>query len=210
VIGDRVHLKVKPEVSTLDFNNAVQMQGFRIPALSTRRAETELELRSGQTFAMAGLINNSVASTMEKIPGIGDIPILGKLFQSKSAQKDQTELVVMIEPVILPRNSPGVTPNLPQLTEPYLAPIPPALAVPTPPPAFTAPVKGPEPTPAPAPAAKGTAVPKAKAKGTSSSVSQEPTLTPEEAAAKVSALRPKPKIVVTPDPPVPAAPVKKP
>ncbi len=228
VVADRVHLKVKPEVSTLDFNNAILLQGFRIPALSTRRAETELELRSGQTFAMAGLLNNSVTSSMQKIPGIGDIPILGKLFQSKAAQKDQTELVVMIEPIILPRNSPGVTPNLPQQSEPYLAPVPPSKVVPTPPPAFTAPVRGPEPTPAPAPAAgpktpapaAGPKTPapapapasksKAKAKGASGATSQEPAPTPEEAAAMVSALRPKPKIVVTPDPAPAPAPVKKP
>jgi pilus assembly protein CpaC len=208
VIGDRIHLKVKPEVSTLDYSNAIVLQGFKIPALSTRRAETELELRSGQTFAMAGLINNSVATTMQKIPGIGDIPILGKLFQSKDAKKEQTELVVMIEPVILPRNSPGVTSTLPQQTEPYLPPVPPKQVVPPPPPAFTAPVRGPEPTPAPAPAPAQKA-PKAKAKGTSGAVSQDPAPTPEEAAAMVSALRPKPKVVVTPDPP-PAAPVKKP
>ena len=107
--GDRVHLKVKPEVSTLDFGNAVVMNGFRIPALSTRRTETEIELRNGQTFAIAGLLNNQMQSTMQKIPGIGDIPILGYLFRSKVASKEQTELVVMITPVILPADSPGVT-----------------------------------------------------------------------------------------------------
>lgn len=123
VNGDRVHLKVRPEVSTLDFNNAVVLQGFRIPALSTRRTETELELQNGQTFAIAGLLNNTMVSSMRKIPGIGDIPILGLLFRSKAAQKDQTELVVMITPEILPNNSNGVTPNLPRLAEPFLAPL---------------------------------------------------------------------------------------
>src|SRR5262249_2598642 len=107
--GTRVHLKVKPEVSSLDFTNAVALQGFRIPALSTRRTETELELNDGQTFAIAGLLNNNMTSTMQKIPGIGDIPILGLLFKSKAAQKNQTELVVMITPQILSRTSPGVT-----------------------------------------------------------------------------------------------------
>src|SRR5262245_38129494 len=77
VTGNRVHLKVRPEVSTLDFANAVVLQGFRIPSLNTRRTETELELESGQTFAIAGLMSNSVTSTLKKIPGIGDIPILG-------------------------------------------------------------------------------------------------------------------------------------
>lgn len=120
--GNRVHLKVRPEVSTLDFANGVVLQGFRIPALSTRRTETELELEDGQTFAIAGLLNNSVNSTLQKIPGIGDIPILGLLFKSKAAQKDQTELVVMITPQILPRNSPGVTASLPRTPEPFLPP----------------------------------------------------------------------------------------
>ncbi len=100
--GDRVNLKVRPEVSTLDFGNAVVLNGFRIPALSTRRTETEIELRNGQTFAIAGLLNNQMQSTMQKIPGIGDIPILGYLFRSKVASKEQTELVVMITPEILP------------------------------------------------------------------------------------------------------------
>jgi pilus assembly protein CpaC len=135
--GDRVHLKVRPEVSTLDFANGVMLQGFRIPALSTRRTETELELQDGQTFAIAGLLNNSVNSTLQKIPGIGDIPILGLLFKSKAAQKDQTELVVMITPQILPRNSPGVTASLPRTPEPYLAPPPAKKMVDSPPPAFT-------------------------------------------------------------------------
>ena len=109
VIGDLVHLKVAPEVSTLDFGNAVLLGGFRIPALTTRRTETEVELINGQTFAIAGLLNSSMNTTLRKIPGIGDIPILGRLFQSKAAQKERTELVVMITPEILANNSPGVT-----------------------------------------------------------------------------------------------------
>jgi hypothetical protein len=137
VRGNRVHLKVRPEVSTLDFANGVLLQGFRIPALSTRRTETELELIDGQTFAIAGLMNNNVNSTLQKIPGIGDIPILGALFKSKQAQKNQTELVVMITPQILPRNSPGVTTALPRTPEPFLAPLPAKKLVEPPAPAFT-------------------------------------------------------------------------
>jgi pilus assembly protein CpaC len=123
VNGNRVHLKVRPEVSTLDFANAVVLNGFRIPALSTRRTETEIELNNGQTFAVAGLMNNTVNTTLQKIPGIGDIPILGLLFQSKAAQKGQTELVVMITPEILPNNSTGVTTTLPKPVEPYMPPV---------------------------------------------------------------------------------------
>ncbi len=168
--GNRVHLRVKPEVSTLDFANAVSLQGFRIPALSTRRTETELELVDGQTFAIAGLLNNNMTSTMQKIPGIGDIPILGLLFKSKAAQKNQTELVVMITPQILQRNSPGVTPNLPRMQEPYLPPLPDKKSLPSPPPAFGAP--------------RGTADAKTTTPAVAASAS------PAAAAAAVSALTP--------------------
>jgi len=134
--GDRVHLKVRPEVSTLDFANSVQLAGFRIPALTTRRTETEIELRDRQTFAIAGLLNNSMTSTMQKIPGIGDIPVLGLLFKSKAAQKNRTELVVMITPEILRAGSVGVTGQLPRQEEPYLSGLPQNKSIAPPPPAF--------------------------------------------------------------------------
>jgi pilus assembly protein CpaC len=118
--GDLVHLKVRPEVSSLDFANAVNIDGFRIPALSTRRTETEVELRDGQTFAIAGLLNNTLTNSLSKIPGIGDIPILGNLFRSKAHQKNQTELVVMITPVIMKRGQMGASEGLPSLVAPYL------------------------------------------------------------------------------------------
>ena len=137
ISGDRVHLKVKPEVSTLDFGNAVVLNGFRIPALSTRRTETEIELRDGQTFAIAGLLNNQMQSTMQKIPGIGDIPIIGYLFRSKVANKEQTELVVMITPEILRPDSPGVTDKLPRTPETFMPPVSERQAKPPQAPAFT-------------------------------------------------------------------------
>jgi pilus assembly protein CpaC len=118
--GDLIHLKVRPEVSSLDFANAVTLDGFRVPALSTRRTETEVELRDGQTFAIAGLMNNTLTQQMGKIPGIGDIPILGLLFRSKAHQKNQTELVVMITPSIIKKGQMGVSEGLPSLIEPYL------------------------------------------------------------------------------------------
>jgi pilus assembly protein CpaC len=118
--GDLIHLKLRPEVSSLDFANAVTLEGFRIPALSTRRTETEVELRDGQTFAIAGLMNNTLTSSMSKIPGIGDIPILGLLFRSKAHQKNQTELVVMITPTIIRKGQMGVSEGLPALVEPYM------------------------------------------------------------------------------------------
>ena len=158
VNGDRVHLKVKPEVSTLDFANAITLQGFRIPALTTRRTETELELQDGQTFAIAGLLNNTMTSSLQKIPGIGDIPILGNLFKSKAAQKNQTELVVMITPHILPRNSSGVAPALPRQVEPYLPPVPQKKSFDPPPAAFPRPRSEEAAAPAQSPATSGSPV----------------------------------------------------
>jgi pilus assembly protein CpaC len=140
VVGtDRVHLRVRPEVSLLDFSNAVVMGGFRIPALITRRTETELELRDGQTFAIAGLMNNTMTQTLSRVPGIGDIPILGYLFRSKAARKEQTELVVMITPMILPQDSTGVTTQLPRLMEPFLPGLQEDESIPAPAPAFPEP-----------------------------------------------------------------------
>src|SRR5688500_10570259 len=136
-----VHLKVAPEVSTLDFANAVILEGFRIPALKTRRTETEVELRDGQTFAIAGLMDRNMDETLRRVPGIGDIPILGYLFRSQAYQKNNTELVVMITPRIVRRDSPGVTPNLPGLPEPFLPA--PNRTIPMPPPAFSGGVDSP-------------------------------------------------------------------
>jgi pilus assembly protein CpaC len=90
-----IHLKVVPEVSTLDFTNALQISGFLIPALSTRRADTEFELQDGQSFVIAGLMDNRVTNLVNKIPGLGDIPILGNFFKSKSQQKSNQELMVL-------------------------------------------------------------------------------------------------------------------
>ena len=90
-----IHLKVIPEVSNLDFTNGLSIQGFNIPALSTRRAETEFELQDGQSFAIAGLMDNRVTSLNSKVPWLGDIPIIGNFFKSKNVQKSKTELVVL-------------------------------------------------------------------------------------------------------------------
>jgi pilus assembly protein CpaC len=90
-----IHLNVTPEVSTLDFANALSISGFTIPALSTRRADTEFELQDGQSFVIAGLMDNRVTSLVNKVPGLGDIPILGNFFKSKSVQKSNAELMVL-------------------------------------------------------------------------------------------------------------------
>jgi pilus assembly protein CpaC len=161
IVGtDLIKLKVRPEVSTLDFGNALVLEGFRIPSLQTRRTETEIELQDGQTFAIAGLMNNTVATQLRKVPGIGDIPILGLLFRSKAAEKGQTELVVMITPQILRRNSTGVSPALPNIVEPYLGT--PERSIPAPAPwnPGQPPQGAVQPPPGPAsPAAPGVSVP---------------------------------------------------
>src|SRR6266705_2124600 len=90
-----IHLKVIPEVSTLDFANGLTISGFNVPALSTRRADTEFELQDGQSFVIAGLMDNRVTNIANKIPGLGDIPILGNFFRSKSTQKSKGELMVL-------------------------------------------------------------------------------------------------------------------
>ncbi len=90
-----IHLLVAPEVSTLDFADALTISGFTVPALSTRKAETEFELRDGQSFVIAGLIDNRVTDIWNKVPGLGDIPILGAFFKSKSIQKSNSELMVL-------------------------------------------------------------------------------------------------------------------
>jgi hypothetical protein len=152
--GDLINLKIKPEVSSLDFANAVVIEGFRIPALTSRRTDTEVELRDGQTFAIAGLMNNTALSSMRKVPGLGDIPVLGMLFRSRAYQKEQTELVVMVTPHIVRRDSPGVSEGLPALVEPYLGA--PSKTLPNPD-AYVGspryPANQPAPTPAPAPVA---------------------------------------------------------
>ena len=130
--GELINLKIRPEVSSLDFNNAVVIEGFRIPALTSRRAETEVELQDGQTFAIAGLLNNTALSSMRKVPGLGDIPVLGYLFRSRAYQKDQTELVVMVTPTIVRRGSTGASQGLPSLVEPFMPPNEKPIAAPAP------------------------------------------------------------------------------
>lgn len=90
---DHIRLELEPEVSTIDFSTGVKFNGFIIPALRTRRAHTAVELRDGQAFALAGLLDNNETQSLAKIPVIGDIPVLGNLFKSKSFQHNDTELM---------------------------------------------------------------------------------------------------------------------
>jgi pilus assembly protein CpaC len=121
-----IHLKVKPEVSTLDFSNGITISGFVLPALSTRRVESEMSLADGQTFAIAGLVDNRVTEILSKVPGIGDIPVLGKLFQSKSLSKSKNELLVIVTPHIVHPSGPGQVPHGPNFPQPFLDQITPA------------------------------------------------------------------------------------
>ena len=113
--NNNIHLQVVPEVSQLDFTNALTISGFTVPALSTRRAQTEFELQDGQSFVIAGLMDNRVTDQYSKMPGLGDIPILGNLFRSKNAQKSATELVVLCTVHrISASTEPAPTPKYPQ------------------------------------------------------------------------------------------------
>jgi pilus assembly protein CpaC len=115
-----IHLKVEPEVSTLDYTNAVTIQGFVIPALATDRVTSEMDLSDGQSFAVAGLTDNRVIEQFQKIPGIGDIPVLGKLFQSRNLNKSKTELLVMVTPHIVQPLAPGQVPPGPAFPKQFL------------------------------------------------------------------------------------------
>lgn len=96
-----VRLRVAPEVSSLDFTQGLTLQGFQIPALLARRVETEVELRPGQHLALAGLIDNSLLENVDKIPFLGDIPLLGLLFQSQDMRHQRTELLVIVTPHLI-------------------------------------------------------------------------------------------------------------
>jgi len=122
----RIHLKVRPEVSSLDFSQALTLQGFVIPALSTRRVESEMDLSDGQSFAIAGLVDNRVTEQLSKIPGIGDIPVLGKLFRSRSLNKTRNELLIVVTPRVVQPVAADKAPHGPEFPAPFLEPAAPA------------------------------------------------------------------------------------
>jgi pilus assembly protein CpaC len=118
-----IRLKVKPEVSSLDFSNAVTLQGFLIPAITTRSAETEVILKDGESFAIAGLIDNRVQQVLNKLPGFGDLPIIGHLFRSRSTRKTTDELLVVITPRFVRPLSAEEQAKLPDMPEAFLPPV---------------------------------------------------------------------------------------
>jgi pilus assembly protein CpaC len=111
-----IQLRVSPEVSALDFANAITISGTTIPALSTRRVQTEVELESGQSFVIAGLMDNRMTETISKIPGLASIPLLGKLFTSRTATRNNSELLVIVTPEVvrpIPAGQPLPSLNMP-------------------------------------------------------------------------------------------------
>jgi pilus assembly protein CpaC len=116
---------VKPEVSTIDIANGVSMSGFLVPALATRRMETNVELGPGQSFVIGGLIDDRVQETLAKIPGLSSIPLLGTLFKSREERKNKTELVVIVTPEITKPLEPGEHAPTPVMPREFMAPLTP-------------------------------------------------------------------------------------
>jgi pilus assembly protein CpaC len=117
-----IQLKVAPEVSALDYTNAVTISGYTIPAISTRRAETQVELRDGQSFAISGLLDHRTTDILSKMPGIGDVPILGQLFRSKNINHSTVELIVVVTPSLVDPLTDTTSPSLPKFPVPMLDP----------------------------------------------------------------------------------------
>jgi pilus assembly protein CpaC len=122
---NNIRLHVKPEVSALDYTNALSFNGFTIPALSSRKMETNIELGEGQSFVIAGLIDNQVTETISKIPGLSSLPILGNLFKSRSTTKSDTELVVIVTPEITMPLQAGEGKPSPAMPRDFLVPVTP-------------------------------------------------------------------------------------
>jgi pilus assembly protein CpaC len=122
IAGDVIRLKLRPEVSALDFANGVSLGGFRIPALTTRYAETDVELRDGQSFAVAGLLDNISQEDQAAIPILSKIPIIGNLFKSKAERAERTELMVLITPRLVRPLNPDEVPPLPTRPRSFIGP----------------------------------------------------------------------------------------
>ncbi len=115
-----IRLAVTPEVSALDYANGLTVSGYTVPGLTMRRVQTEVELESGQSFVIAGLLDNRTTENLSKIPGIGDIPLLGKLFQSRSITKTNSELLVLVTPeLVRPIPAGGKTPEV-KMPRPFI------------------------------------------------------------------------------------------
>ena len=121
-VDNTIDLKVAPEVSALDYTNSVNIAGYTIPAISTRRAETQVVLKSGQTFAISGLLDNRTADQFSKTPGIASVPVLGQLFKSKNINHTESELIVIVTPTLVDPLTEEIPMRLPQSTVPTIDP----------------------------------------------------------------------------------------
>lgn len=117
-----IHLKVNPEVSALDYTNAVTISGFTIPALSTRRAETEVEIRNGESFVVSGILDHRTTEALSKVPGIADIPILGQLFRSRNINHSVVELVIVVTATVVDPLTVKQDVKEPKLAVPLISP----------------------------------------------------------------------------------------
>jgi pilus assembly protein CpaC len=120
--NNTIKMLVKPEVSAIDVANGVSIAGFTVPGLSTRKMETNIELAPGQSFVIAGLIDDRVSESIQKIPGLANIPILGQLFKSRIERKQKTELVVMVTPEIVQPFSAADQKVIPEMPKEFLEP----------------------------------------------------------------------------------------
>ena len=118
IAGDVIRLHVRPEVSALDFNNGVTLSGIRIPALTTRYAETEVELRDGQSFAVAGLLNTIGQEDRAEVPVLSRIPLIKYLFKTRARRNETTELLVLVTPRLVKPSNPDEVPPLPTILSP--------------------------------------------------------------------------------------------
>jgi pilus assembly protein CpaC len=125
-----IKLHVRPEVSTIDIGHGVIVSGFNIPALATRRIETDVELAEGQSFVIAGLMDDRVEETMSRVPGLSHIPILGMLFKSRETKKNKTELMVMVTPEIANPLQPSDPTPMPVMPKDFIQPLKPGEELP--------------------------------------------------------------------------------
>jgi pilus assembly protein CpaC len=123
--NNTIKMHLRQEVSTIDIANSVTLNGFTIPALSSRRAETDIELAEGQTFVVAGLLDNRETESYARIPGLSSLPILGVLFRSKEVRQNRTELVMLVTPEVTRPLNPGETLPVPYFPKDFLVPIQP-------------------------------------------------------------------------------------
>jgi pilus assembly protein CpaC len=117
-----IRLQVAPEVSSLDYADGLQIQGYTVPALTSRKMQSTVELQDGQSFAISGLLDKRVTETYNKVPFMGDIPILGKMFQSKSVNRQNTELIVIVTPELVQPMKPDTPRPEIEFPKPFLDP----------------------------------------------------------------------------------------